>query len=163
MLFRSGSDVSRFFFLMRSCDSDLEFDLELAKKESMENPVYYIQYAYARIASIFREMKVQEIKLAPLDKVNFNELKEEHERTLLKKLACFPGLIVECAVAHEPHHLTKYLQELAGIFHGFYKKHKVLLPDQKGKMQARLYLVKAVKQVIENGLELMGVSFPEKM
>ncbi|MDD5773732.1 MAG: arginine--tRNA ligase [bacterium] len=158
-----GSDVSRFFFLMRSCDSDLEFDLELAKKESMENPVYYIQYAYARISSIFREMENQKIKLVPLSKIDFNELKEEHETELVKKLACFPGLLVQCAAAHEPHHLTKYLQELAGIFHGYYKKHKVLLPDQKGKMQARLYLVKSVKQVIENGLELMGVSLPEKM
>lgn len=158
-----GSDVSRFFFLMRSCDRNLEFDLELAKKESVENPVYYVQYAYARVKSIFRTMESQKVKLVPLGKVNFNELKEEQEIELVKKLACFPGLLVECAVAREPHHLTKYLQELAGIFHGYYKKHKVLLPDQKEKMQARLYLVKSVKQVIENGLLLMGISLPEKM
>ncbi|MEW6089268.1 MAG: arginine--tRNA ligase [bacterium] len=158
-----GCDVSRYFFLMRSCDRDLEFDLELAKKESMENPVYYVQYAYARISSILRSMKTQGIKLAPLYKVDFNELKEEPEIELVKKLAYFPGLIAECATAHEPHHLTKYLQELAGIFHGYYKKHKVLMPDKKEKMQARLYLVKSVRQVIENGLELMGISLPEKM
>ncbi|MFH1288770.1 MAG: arginine--tRNA ligase [bacterium] len=158
-----GCDVSRFFFLMRSCDRNLEFDLELAKKESMENPVYYVQYAYARIKSIFRTMESQKIKLIPLGKIDFNELKEDQEIELVKKLACFPGLLAGCSAAREPHHLTKYLQELAGIFHSYYKKHKVLLPDQKKKMQARLYLVKSVKQVIENGLRLMGVSLPEKM
>lgn len=158
-----GSDVSRFFFLMRSCDRNLEFDLELAKKESIENPVYYVQYAYARIKSIFREMESQKIRLAPVKSVDFNELKEEHETELIKKLAYFPSLVVECAAAYEPHHLTTYLRELAGIFHSYYKKHKVLLHGQKEKMQARLYLVKSVKQVIENGLSLMGISLPERM
>lgn len=158
-----GSDVSRFFFLMRSCDRNLEFDLELAKKESIENPVYYVQYAYARIKSIFKEMESRKIKLVPVKNVDFNELKEEQESELIKKLACFPGLVVECATTYEPHHLTTYLRELAGIFHSYYKKHKVLLLDQKEKMQARLYLVKSVRQVIENGLQLIGTSLPERM
>jgi len=154
-----GSDVLRFFMLMRSSDSHLDFDLELAKKQSSENPVYYVQYAHARINSIFQKALEANIKesneyLGLLDKV------EEIE--IAKTLLNFPEIIKESAKTLSPHKITFYLQELASQYHVYYNKYKIIGNDDKIS-STRLYLIKCVKIVIHNGLKLLGVSAPERM
>jgi arginyl-tRNA synthetase len=155
-----GKDASRFFFLMRGADSRLDFDLELAKKQSPENPVYYVQYAHARICSIFREERKKEYK-----KVSLTERTEEEEKEaieIIKRLSRYPEVVKNCAQRYEPHHLTGYLQDLAKCFHHYYDKHRVLSGD-KSATQSRLKLVGAIQLVISNGLGLLGISAPQKM
>lgn len=155
-----GKDASRFFFLMRGADSRLDFDLELAKKQSPENPVYYVQYAHARICSIFREKRKKEYK-----KVSLTERTEEEEKEsieIIKRLSRYPEVVKNCAERYEPHHLTGYLQDLAKCFHHYYDKYRVLSGD-KSATQSRLKLVGAIQLVISNGLGLLGISAPQKM
>lgn len=157
-----GRDVARFFFLMRKLDSHLDFDLTLAKKTSLDNPVYYIQYAHARIASIMdysRKIK-KELNRTALD---LTLLDKEEEMLLLRVLAQFPLVVSSSAVTLEPYRLVLYLNELAKIFHNFYTKYKVVSVDAVALSKARLYLVTAVKQILANGLGLLGVSIPERM
>ncbi|MEK6647185.1 MAG: arginine--tRNA ligase [Candidatus Firestonebacteria bacterium] len=160
-----GADVVKYFFIMKSLDAHFDFDIELAKKHSDENPVYYIQYAFARICSILRNSKesvVADLSAKNISEVNLVLLKEEEEHELIFKLASFPELILNSAIFYAPHWLPKYLEELASIFHRFYTECKVL-SDDKDLTLARLLLVSSTKTVIKNGLDLMGISTPEKM
>ena len=152
-----GSDAARFFFLMRRTSSHLDFDLEVAKKQSAENPVFYVQYAHARICSILRSSAV-EIK----NDLDFTVLKEKEELNLIKKLLEFDTILNICRVTTDPYMLTVYLQELSEVFHKFYDLHRVLDQD-KPLTNARLALINGVKIVLSAGLELLGISQPEKM
>ncbi|MDP2927336.1 MAG: arginine--tRNA ligase [Candidatus Omnitrophota bacterium] len=152
-----GADAARFFFLMRRTSSHLDFDLEIAKKQSAENPVFYVQYAHARICSILRS-SVAQIK----DNLDLAVLKEKEELNLIKKLLEFNTTLNICRVTCDPYMLTVYLQELAESFHKFYDLHRVLNQD-KALTCARLALIKGVKIVLSSGLELLGITQPEKM
>jgi arginyl-tRNA synthetase len=157
-----GCDVAKFFFLMRKLDSHLDFDLEIAKKDSMDNPVYYIQYAHARIASILNfSGKVAE-KLKGTRYVS-GYLREREELLLLRMLCQFPLAVERSARTLEPYRIVEYLNEMAKIFHNFYTKHRVVTEDDLLVTKARLCLVKGVKSVLANGLRLLGISFPERM
>ncbi|MFH1562770.1 MAG: arginine--tRNA ligase [Nitrospirota bacterium] len=150
-----GKDVARFFFVMRKLNSHLEFDLTLAKQSSKENPVYYIQYVHARACSILS--KANETSSADL-----NLLKLDEELTLIFKLASLPQEIINCAKCYEPHGLTAYLIELAGIFHNYYQHHRVISAN-KELTQSRLVLVNVVRIVIRNTLTLLGLTAPQRM
>ncbi len=152
-----GVDASRFFFIMRRTSSHLSFDLEIAKKQTPENPVYYIQYAHARICSILKQTPC-----ADIDKVDFGLLKEKEELDLIKKLWKFTYILNVCLKTLDPYMLTVYLQEVAESFHRFYDRHRVL-GVEPGLTQARLNLILATKIVFSRGLGLIGVSSPEKM
>lgn len=154
-----GKDAARYFFVMRSPDSHLDFDLDLAKAESAENPVYYVQYAHARIHSI---IKACETEIPSVDEVNFTLLKEEVELDLLRKIADLPDEIVGAALNSEPHRLTRYAHELASLFHSFYNSCRVLTPEEE-LQKARLLLVNAARITLRNVLVLLGVSAPERM
>jgi len=156
-----GGDVARFFFLMRKTDSHLNFDIELAKSESLENPVYYVQYAHARSASIMKVAQENAIEIG--EEVDLSFLREEEEIAMMKKLAQFPDVITGCAKNVEPQPVTVYLRDLTKVFHSYYNHFRVINPDNRELTQARLRLVKAVKTVIANGLNLLGISPSEKM
>lgn len=155
-----GVDVTRYFFLMRSMNSHLNFDLTLAKKQSDENPVFYIQYAHARICSILKLATEREIERAA--KVEFNLLNSKEELNLLKHLVQFPQTIEMAALNFEPHRVVNYLFELASLFHKFYTECRVI-SDDLALSQARLALIDAVRIVIANGLKVLGISAPEHM
>jgi len=155
-----GKDVARFFFLARRTESHLDFDLELAKKESQENPVYYIQYAYARINSIQENALEKNIRISK--KVNASLLNTEEEIALLKNLHRFPHAVLISYKLLDPYPITTYLLDLVGVFHRFYERQKVLSED-KELTQARLLLIEAVKIVLDNGLKLLGISRPKRM
>ena len=157
-----GRDAARFIFLTRHYESDLDFDLELAKQKTNDNPVYYVQYVHARIASIFRKAAEQDISAEAAAQAALDNLKQDEEFRLIKLLARFPEIIKRSADLLEPHRLTYYLMELAAGFHSYYNKHRVLVDDPE-LSKARLYLIWAVQKVIRNGLELLGVSAPERM
>jgi len=152
-----GADAARFFFLMRRTSSHLDFDLEIAKKQSAENPVFYVQYAHARICSILRSNSVQ-IK----NDLDLSVLKEKEELGVIKKLLEFEETLKICRITCDPYMLTVYLQELAESFHKFYDLHRVLGQDEVITC-ARLALIKGVKIVLSSGLELLGITQPEKM
>ena len=156
-----GVDACRFFFMLRAPDSQLEFDLELAKKQSSENPVFYVQYVHARCCSIFKEYDSKnpgrESAAADLTLLNTPE-----ERELIKKLAFFPDTLELCAKNFTPHHLTGYLMECADLFHRFYENRRVI-SDDNALTSARLALIKGAASIIKNGLGLLGVSAPEHM
>ncbi|HQP91440.1 MAG TPA: arginine--tRNA ligase [Candidatus Omnitrophota bacterium] len=154
-----GRDASRFFFCMRKTDSHLDFDLELAKKQSSENPVYYVQYAHARISSILAGAGQLVSKAKDAD---LSVLKEEEEKDLMKAVFEYGFCLEVCANQLDPYPLTIYLQSLSSAFHRFYDRHKVLCDDEK-LASARLALIRAVKIVLSNGLSIMGVSAPERM
>jgi len=157
-----GADVLRFFFLMRKPDSQLEFDLELATKESQENPVYYVQYAYARLCSIERQAFKKQVQAARFDRAPLDRLVEPEEFQLLKTMADYPSLVAGAARDLAPHRIIFYLMDLAGFFHSYYNKHKVITDD--GELTAaRLCLCGAMKVVFRNGLHLVGLTAPEKM
>lgn len=156
-----GSDAARFFFLTKRCDSHLDFDLDLAKKQSSDNPVYYVQYAHARISSIFRIAEEKGID-ADFRGADLAALALPEELVLMKKLADFPDVMSEASEALEPHRITFYLMELSELFHSYYHDNKVLTEDSRIK-KARLYLVEAVRIVIANGLTILGVSAPHRM
>ncbi|MBI3320665.1 MAG: arginine--tRNA ligase [Candidatus Omnitrophica bacterium] len=154
-----GADATRFFFLMRTMESHLDFDLELAKSQSQENPVYYIQYAHARICSILAKAALPwRVRLRP----DLGLLQEPEERLLLRGLYQYPIVLRLCAAALEPHGLTVYLRKLAETFHIFYTKHRVISDDLK-RSSARVALVRATRQVIQNGLGILGVNAPRRM
>jgi len=155
-----GKDVARFFFLTRRRDSHLDFDLELAKKESVENPVYYIQYAHARICGILDYKKKEGI--AKSSQKDLELLHTKEELNLLRILREFPGIVELSALNYQPHRLVQYLIDLASAFHLFYTKHRVVTDDQK-LTSARLTLIESLKIVFSKSLLLLGVSCPEKM
>ncbi|MCI5144001.1 MAG: arginine--tRNA ligase [Candidatus Electrothrix sp. AR3] len=157
-----GIDALRFFFLMRKPDSQLEFDLELATAQSQENPVYYVQYAHARLCSIERMAVDKGIILPKLTRTDLTSLKEQEEYQLLKTLAAYPTLVADAAADLAPHRIIFFLMDLAASFHSFYNKHKVVNEDQQ-LTAARLCLCLGVKTVLANGLNLVGLTAPEKM
>jgi len=157
-----GRDAARFFFLMQSMESHLDFDLELAKKQAAENPVYYVQYAHARICSILREGESRGVALAAVDDVPIDRLGEPDELALMRKLAEFPDEVQQAAIRYEPHRMTRYARELAAVFHGFYTNCRVLGDDAE-LTRARLALVLAARTVLRIALGIIGVSAPEQM
>ena len=157
-----GPDAARYFFLQRSSDSQLEFDIELAKSESPENPVYYVQYAHARICSILRYAEEAGADMSDPSPDELELLESEPEMDLLKKLAELEELVEFCALRRVPHRLTGYAEELAALFHAFYRDCRVVTDDER-LTRARLFAVRAVRQVLEIVLALIGVGAPEKM
>ncbi len=156
-----GADVVRWFFLMRTVTSHLNFDLDLARKQSIDNPVYYVQYAHARISSIFSKAKSLEKEEEP-HSFDFSLLSTPAELDLMKSLLQLPDAVEMCAATFEPHRLTEYLYDLAGVFHRFYHVCDVLTED-KALTQARLALCRATKIVLQNGLTMLGISAPDAM
>ncbi|MGB2705408.1 MAG: arginine--tRNA ligase [Candidatus Omnitrophota bacterium] len=157
-----GCDVTKFFFLMRKLDSHLDFDLEVAKKNSLDNPVYYIQYAHARIASILNFSDKLKNRLGKV-RLNADLLSQPEELLILRLLNQFPFVVETSAGTLEPYRVVDYLNELAKIFHNFYTKHRVVLDSDLALTKARLALVKGIKVVLANGLGLLGISLPERM
>ncbi len=158
-----GKDATRYFLAARSVSSQLTFDIDLAISQSNDNPVYYIQYAHARVCSMMRKLAENSWSWSAASDANTLELlTEDAEKALLKKLSAYPELIKNAATHCEPHTVANYLRELAGDFHSYYNAHKMLIDDQALR-NARLSLSEAVRQVIENGLSLLGVSAPSEM
>ena len=158
-----GNDAARFFYIMRGHEQHLEFDLDLAKSQSNDNPVYYIQYAHARICSVFRELAEKGwSRDADAGMANLELLGESHEEALFTSLARYPELVLTATHNRTPHMIAHYLRDLANDLHTYYNAHKFLV-DEAGLRDARLNLILAVKQVIANGLDLLGVSAPESM
>ena len=155
-----GTDAARYFFIMRSIDSQLDFDLTLATEKSSDNPVYYVQYAYARICSILRQ--VAEDGLVLDTRTPLSVLTQTAEMDLIKKLGEYPELIEAAARERAPHRLAHYVYDLAGLFHSFYNQCRILGVDEDVK-QARLLLITAVRNVLGNALKIMGISAPERM
>lgn len=182
-----GSDAAKFYFLMRDSKTHLEFDLELAKRRSAENPVYYVQYAHARISSLWRVAASRAVACPTPSQADLSVLTDPDELGLMRKLSAYPSVLQGSAIAYEPHRVTYYLRELAGLLHTFYNKHRILPPaadrdlfDQAPKdlvageelqrdqvsperTAARLALMWAVQHVIKNGLTVLGISAPDQM
>ena len=161
LLDQVSPDVVRFFFLQRSADTHLKFDLSLAKEQSEKNPVYYIQYAHARICSILRKLKAKDGKLKVKDQ-NLKLLNHQSELNLIKQLIRFPEIIEDTAKDYQIQRIPHYTRDLAGVFHQFYRDCKVITEDEKLR-EARLALILATKIVLKNALDVMGISAPEKM
>ena len=182
-----GADAAKFFFLMRDSDSHLDFDLELAKQRSSDNPVYYVQYAHARIASLWRVAAARGIACPLPSETDLTRLTDPDELGLIRKLSAYPSVLQGSAMAYEPHRMTYYLQQLAGLLHTFYNKHRILPPAadrdllevtpeglapseglQKEvlvpeRTAARLALMRGIQQVLKNGLGVLGISAPDQM
>jgi arginyl-tRNA synthetase len=157
-----GRDAARFSFLTRRSDTPLDFDLEVAKKQSDENPVYYVQYAHARICSILRLAREKNLSVPNFAEIDAGLLAATEEIDIIKKLSQFPALVGGSARAHEPHRIAVYLMELVGHFHSYYNKHRVITDDEN-LSRSRLHLITCIKMVLSNGLTLLGVGAPEKM
>ncbi|MEK3732695.1 arginine--tRNA ligase [Paenibacillus sp. FSL M8-0334] len=157
-----GVDAIRYFFTMRSMDSHLDFDMDLAVSTSNENPVFYVQYAHARICSVFRQAEEQGVEVQPLSEVNLQVLQSEHEYDILRKMGELPQEVSVAADNYAPHRLIRYVYELSSLFHSYYKAQRVITEDA-AQTQARLALLSAVRTVIANVLRLVGVSAPERM
>jgi arginyl-tRNA synthetase len=158
-----GRDATRYFLVARAPNSQLIFDIDLALSQNNDNPVYYIQYAYARTCSVLRKLVEQGWEWQVEDAVqNLDQLQEEHEKSLLRRLDRYPEVVATAALNNEPHTVATYLRELAGEFHTWYNAHKMLV-DDRALRNARIALSQAVGQVIYNGLDLLGVSAPEVM
>jgi arginyl-tRNA synthetase len=157
-----GADATRFFFLMRKGDSQLEFDLDLAVKQSSENPVFYVQYAHARICSIFRQAAREGVVLPAAEAAALHRLEAPTEQELIKTLAIYADTVAEAAREREPHRVVFYLMELAGAFHRFYNQERVIGEDRE-LSEARLFLAGCARRVLCHGLELVGIGAPESM
>ena len=157
-----GRDAARFTFLTRRHDSPLDFDLAVAARQTADNPVYYVQYAHARIRSIARQAAEQGLAIPPWDEIDTSVLTLPEEQHIIKRLLQFPDVVAGAARALEPHRVGYWLQELAGLFHPYYRAHRVLQADRALTL-GRVALCAAVGQVVANGLELLGVSAPETM
>lgn len=158
-----GNDAARFFYVMRKCEQHMDFDLDLAKSQTKDNPLYYIQYAHARVYRVMDRMVEKSLthdNAAGLK--NLNRLTEAHEQDVMRTLARYPEIVESAALSHEPHQLVHYLRDLANDFHSWYDHHHFLV-DEVDLRDARLTLGHAVRQVIANGLSLLGVSAPESM
>lgn len=157
-----GNDAARFFYTLRRPDQHMDFDLDLAKSQSSDNPVYYIQYAHARICSVFRQIKDKDMATPDTNPPDYQLLREERELGLLQTLSKYPEMVESAARAFEPHQVAYYLRDLATVFHAYYNAHPFLSSEDNLRL-ARLGLIDATRQVIANGLDLLGVSAPEKM
>jgi len=158
-----GNDAARFFYVMRKCEQHMDFDLDLAKSQSSDNPVYYIQYAHARVCSVLRQLSDKQL---PRDvargQANLDALTETHEQDIMVALSKYPEILEKAALNHEPHQLAHYLRDLANALHTYYNAHTFLVDDENLR-DARLNLIVATRQVLANGLQLLGVSAPESM
>jgi len=158
-----GNDAARFFYVMRKCEQHMDFDLDLARSQSNDNPVYYIQYAHARVRSVFRQLAEKSYSWdRAAGSAGLSGLTEDHELALMINLSRYPEILETAAINHEPHQLTHYLRELANDFHTYYNAHTFLVEDATVR-DARLSLIEATRQVIANGLGLLGVSAPDTM
>jgi arginyl-tRNA synthetase len=158
-----GNDAARYFYVMRKCEQHVDFDLDLAKSKSNENPVFYVQYAHARICSVFRQLQEKHLTYDQADGLkNLARLQEEHEMKLLGTLGHYSDVILTSAQQYEPHILTNYMRDLATDFHAYYNAHQFLV-DDSALRNARLALITAARQILVNGLKLIGVSTPESM
>ena len=157
-----GPDATRFFFLMRKGDSQLEFDLELATRQSSENPVFYCQYAHARICTLFRKAGEEGVAVPDAAGADLEALVEAEEQEVVRLLAQMPDVIEDAAVEREPHRVVFHLIEIAGAFHRCYNRHRILGVEPRVR-DARLYLARAVQRVLKLGLELLGIRAPESM
>lgn len=158
-----GKDAARYFFIDRKPSAHLNFDIDLAKKKSQDNPVYYCQYAHARICSILKKAKKAKLTLNKFDTKKLKILKNPDDLAVIKKLLQFEDILVLCAENREPHNMATYVNELAGLFHKYYSRNKVIDPDNVNLSLSRLYLISAVRNVIAIALNLLGVSAPERM
>jgi arginyl-tRNA synthetase len=158
-----GRDAARFFYVMRKCEQHLDFDLDLAKSQSSDNPVYYVQYAHARICAVLRQAAEKRLSSEPTSgETNLERLQESHELALLKNLSRYPEIGEAAATNEEPHQLTHYLRDLANDLHTYYNAHQFLVDDEALR-DARIKLILATREVLRNGLNLIGVSAPENM
>jgi len=158
-----GNDAARFFYVLRKCEQHMDFDLDLAKSQSNDNPVFYIQYAHARVHSVFRQLKEKGFtRDRARGATGLDRLNESHEQAMMATLARYPEVVESAALAHEPHVLAYYLRELANDFHTYYNAHTFIVDDATLR-DARLNLIDATRQVLANGLGLLGVSAPETM
>ncbi|WP_456449281.1 arginine--tRNA ligase [Thiolapillus sp.] len=158
-----GRDAARFFYVMRKCEQHLDFDLDLAKSQSSDNPVYYVQYAHARICAVLRQAAEKGLDIEPSEGVaNLERLTETHELALLNSLSRYPEVVEAAALNEEPHQLTHYLRDLANDLHTYYNAHQFLV-DDAALRDARVKLILATREVLRNGLNLIGVSAPESM
>jgi arginyl-tRNA synthetase len=158
-----GADATRFFYVMRKADQHLDFDLDLAKSQSNENPMYYIQYAHARVHRVFEQLNEKSLTWdSEKGNQQISLLNQDHEQALIKHLSKYPELVIHAAQQHEPHQIAHYLRELANQFHSYYNAHKFIIDDEALR-NARLNLIKAVAITIRNGLKIIGVSAPQAM
>ena len=158
-----GRDAARFIFLTRHYESSLDFDLELAKQKTNDNPVYYVQYVHARISSIHRKAQRDRLDVNGFAPSDLSALETPEDIALIKALARYPEIVETAGASMEPHRITYYLMTLAAAFHTYYNRHRVLCEDDLQLTRARLYLISAVQKVIRNGLALLGVSAPDAM
>ena len=158
-----GNDAARFFYVLRKSEQHMDFDLDLAKSQSSDNPVFYIQYAHARICSVFRQLREKGLDYEnDIARCDLSLLREAHEEALLQRLARYPEAVEDAARAFEPHQIAYYLRDLANDLHTYYNAHTFLL-DDRALRSARLQLIQATRIVLANGLALLGVSAPERM
>ncbi len=158
-----GNDAARFFYVLRKCEQHMDFDLDLAKSQSNDNPVYYIQYAHARVCSVMRQLGEKGFSYDPANgDAHLHLLSEEHEQALMIGLSRYSEVLETAAINHEPHQLAHYLRDLANDFHTYYNAHQFIVDDAAVR-DARLTLIRATRQVLHNGLKLLGVSAPEAM
>lgn len=158
-----GVDAARYYFLMRDPETHLEFDVEEAKRQSMDNPVYYVQYAHARIVSVFREAQKRGIRWVPFQEALGFGFENEDERDIAKAIVYFPEVVKQSALLRQPYLLCNYLHDLAGSFHSFYNLHRILDTENVPRMSFRLALCRLTQIVLRNALELLGISVPESM
>lgn len=158
-----GADAARFIFLSRKSDSHLDFDLDAVKRQSMDNPVYYVQYAHARIRSLLRKAEEQNVELPEPSAARMERLDTAEDKALLKSLDGFADAVELAARTLSPHHISFYLMDLAGLLHRYYTVHHILSVDDRDLLQARLLLFSAVAGVIGRGLDLLGVTAPDRM
>ena len=156
-----GNDAARFFYILRKSEQHMDFDLDLAKSKSNENPVYYIQYAHARICSVFKQAEEKELEL-DVSQANLSLLTEEIEKDILRELSRFRSVLESSAIQYEPHQLAYYLRDLSNHFHSYYNACKFIV-DDKNLTQARLALINATQQILKNGLSILGVGAPDSM
>jgi arginyl-tRNA synthetase len=157
-----GNDAARFFYVLRKCEQHMDFDLDLAKSQSNDNPVYYVQYAHARVCSVLRQLEEKGYALNPAQPGDYQRLNESHEQALMVSLSRYPEIVEAAALTHEPHQIAYYLRDLATEFHTYYNAHQFIVSDDQLR-NARLSLIIAVRHVIKNGLGLLGVSAPDSM
>ena len=157
-----GADNTKFIFLTRKADSHLDFDIDVVTATSAENPVYYVQYAYARINSILKNAEEKSVDISSVKDIKLSPLSNKEELALIKKLISYPMVLENAARSYEPHRITFYLQELAKVFHSYYHKYKVIT-DDIDTAKARLALCLATKIILYDALTILGVTSPEKM
>jgi arginyl-tRNA synthetase len=157
-----GRDAARFFYVMRKSEQHMDFDLDLAKSQSNDNPVYYVQYAHARVCSVMTQLAERGMSEPAADSVDLGCLSDEHEKDIMNQLSRYPEVIETAAAQHEPHQIAYYLRELANSFHTYYNSCQFLVEEENIR-NARLVLILATRQVLANGLALLGVSAPENM